>query len=33
MLRIAAMLPDAYRGIYRERLDERMRRMSVGAPE
>lgn len=33
MLRIAAMLPDTYRGIYRERLDERMRRMSVGAPE
>ena len=33
MLRIAEMLPENYRGHYRELQDQRMRRRSVGAPE
>lgn len=33
MLRIAEMLPEGYRGVYRELHDERMGRMSLGSPE
>lgn len=33
MLEIAKRLPEHYRGVYREQQDERMRRISVGAPE
>lgn len=33
MLEIAERLPQEYRGVYRELHDQRMRRVSVGAPE
>lgn len=33
MLQIAELLPESYRGIYRELQDTRMRRQAVGAPE
>lgn len=33
MLHIAELLPNEYRGVYRELQDQRMRRQSVGAPE